>query len=131
MAASWSFKSIAIYNKEERVEKSVTPKNSLNFEALNRNKKKNSSIFSYQWVRFHGAGWGLLVRPLLKGLTRAAGADAGGRKVEQLCLVLLGGRPRQGAPHPLHWVFPYRLLTVDLKRHNAPIAEKSESNISS
>ena len=55
------------------------------------------------------------MRPLLEGLTRAAGADAGRRQVEQLRLVLLGRRPRQRAPHPLHRVLPYCLLAVDLK----------------
>lgn len=75
-------------------------------------------MLHYQGIRFHGAGWSLLVRPLLAGLTGAAGADAGGRQVEQLCLVLLGRRPRQGASNPLHWVLPYRFLAVDLKCHN-------------
>lgn len=91
---------------------------------------KGSLSLSYQRVRFHGAGWSLLVRPLLEGLTRAAGADAGGRQVEQLCLVLLGRRPRKGAPHPLHRILPHRLLAVDLKRHNIPLTVKLEQSIS-
>lgn len=70
------------------------------------------------------------MRPLLTVLARAAGADAGWRQVEQLCLVLLGRRPGQGAPHPLHRVLPYRLLAMDLMRHNIPVTVKLERCIS-
>lgn len=38
--------------------------------------------------------------------------------MKKLCLVLLGRRPWQGAPHPLHWVLPDRFLSVDLKSHS-------------
>lgn len=92
--------------------------------------KGAGSALSYQWIGLHGAGWSLFVRPLLEGLAGAAGANAGRRQVEQLCLVLLGRRPRQGAPHPLHWVLPHRLLAVDLKRHNIPATVKLEHRIS-
>lgn len=70
------------------------------------------------------------MRPLLQGLTGAAGANAGGRKVEKFCLVLLGRWPRQGAPHPLHRVLPYGFLAVDLKRCSIPVTLKLECNIS-
>lgn len=50
--------------------------------------------------------------------------------MEQLGLILLGRRPRECAPHPLHRVLPCCLLTVDLKRHNTPVMVKLEQSLS-
>lgn len=82
------------------------------------------SSVTHQRVGFHGAGRSLLVRPLLQGLSRAAGADAGRRQVEELGLVLLCRRPRQRAPHPLHRVFPGCLLSVGLAGRNTHHIQK-------
>lgn len=108
--------------RERREESAILKKNPLRFQVFHEAStlRKDHQVPSYQRIRFHGAGRSLLARPLLEGLTRAAGADAGGRQVEQLGLVFLRWRPRQGAPHPLHRVLPHRLLAVDLKCCDIP-----------